>query len=206
MSFIRNARFATLLAVALALVLTGVAAGAAGQALVLGIANNAGNSSTSLTTSSSGAAFMVTQNGSGKALRAASSQGPPLGLFGPSNQPPMTVNSSDKVINLNADRLDGLTSYDFLRSRSYFALFDAQLDPHMEDSFRATCDELDRVLSGGYSLGLPEGEDLPVPDFLIWSNGHVSAGWMVTIENRSDGALLVQVYVQCADRYPYHQP
>ena len=44
MSFIRNARFATLLAVALALVLTGVAAGAAGQALVLGIANNAGSS------------------------------------------------------------------------------------------------------------------------------------------------------------------
>ena len=38
-----------------------------------------------------------------------------LGLEVPSGHPPLTVNSGAKVINLNADRLDDITSQDFLR-------------------------------------------------------------------------------------------
>lgn len=63
-------RVPTVLAAALALIVTGVVAGAAGQALILGQANSAGFSNTSVTTNTnSGSAFQVTQQGTGTAVR-----------------------------------------------------------------------------------------------------------------------------------------
>ena len=69
-SFRERTRFATLIAVGLALLVSGVVAGAAGGAIIMGAANSAGTTNTSLTTTSSGTAFYVTQSGTGTALRA----------------------------------------------------------------------------------------------------------------------------------------
>ena len=68
-SFRARTRFATVLAVGLALLVSGVVAGAAGGNFILGQANSAGTSNTSRTTSSTGNALLVTQNGTGTAIR-----------------------------------------------------------------------------------------------------------------------------------------
>lgn len=57
--FLGSARLATLLAVASALILTSVAAGAAGAALILGQANSAGSSATSVTSSNASRTLLV---------------------------------------------------------------------------------------------------------------------------------------------------
>jgi hypothetical protein len=142
-----NARFATVLAVTLALLVSGVVAGAAGQALIIGAANDAGTSNTSLDTTSSGFAWQMFQHGTGVGVFAISENGVALaGLAHNGNQhalsvtndgaagtgaaliadgknntaadlrvnsnsiPPLKVNSTAKVANLNADLLDGLNS------------------------------------------------------------------------------------------------
>lgn len=72
----RPTRIAALAAVALALILAGTAVGAAGGALILGAANSAGTTNTSLTTATnSGTAFLVTQNGTATALRGVATNG-----------------------------------------------------------------------------------------------------------------------------------
>lgn len=68
-SFVQRMRTATLVAMVVLLFATGVVAGAAGQALILGQANSAGFSNTSLTTNTNGTGFQVTQQGTGTALR-----------------------------------------------------------------------------------------------------------------------------------------
>lgn len=67
---LQRARLAVVAGAGLALLLSGVVAGAAGQAIIMGASNNAGTSNTSLTTNSSGTAWYVYQNGSGTAMRA----------------------------------------------------------------------------------------------------------------------------------------
>jgi hypothetical protein len=198
MSTLRNARFATLMAVALALVLTGVVAGAAGQALVLGIANYAGSSSTSLTTNSTGPAFRVIQNGSGKALRAESSQAAPLALVGPSNQPPMTVNSSDRVLNLNADQLDGLDSRGFLHASSYRIWVSTEIQPSDTWEEEAVCDPGDRMVTGGYATWGGSTK-------IVKNHPSQWDRWLVSIVNISTSTIEAAVVVHCADRPPLHE-
>jgi hypothetical protein len=79
--FIARTRFATLVAVGLVLLLSGVAVGAAGGPLIMGAANSAGTTNTSLTTGSSGTALLVTQNGSGTALRGSTGSGSGIAGF-----------------------------------------------------------------------------------------------------------------------------
>jgi hypothetical protein len=73
--FFSNARFATVLAVAAVLFATGIASGAAGQALIIGAANSAGTSNTSLNTNSTGFAWQMQQTGSGVGVYAISANG-----------------------------------------------------------------------------------------------------------------------------------
>jgi hypothetical protein len=80
-SFRERTRFATLLAVGLALLVSGVVAGAAGGNFILGQANSAGTSNTSLTTSSTGNALLVTQNGTGTAIRGSTGSGSGIAGF-----------------------------------------------------------------------------------------------------------------------------
>ena len=80
-SFRARTRFATLVAVGLALLVSGVVAGAAGGNFILGQANSAGTSNTSLTTSSTGNALLVTQNGTGTAIRGSTGSGSGIAGF-----------------------------------------------------------------------------------------------------------------------------
>jgi hypothetical protein len=80
-SFQSRTRFATLVAIGLALLLSGVVAGAAGGNFILGQANSAGTSNTSLTTSSTGNALLVTQNGTGTAIRGSTGSGSGIAGF-----------------------------------------------------------------------------------------------------------------------------
>ena len=78
---LERSRFATLLAVGLALLVSGVVAGAAGGNFILGQSNSAGTSNTSLTTSSTGNALLVTQNGTGTAIRGSTGSGSGIAGF-----------------------------------------------------------------------------------------------------------------------------
>jgi hypothetical protein len=80
-SFRARSRFATLVAVGLALLVSGVVAGAAGGNFILGQANSAGTSNTSLTTSSTGNGLLVTQNGTGTAIRGSTGSGSGIAGF-----------------------------------------------------------------------------------------------------------------------------
>lgn len=140
-----NARFATVLAVVLALLTSGIVAGAAGQALIIGGANDAGVSNTSLDTTSGGFAWQMYQHGNGVGVYAISDNGVALAALAhngnqhglsvtndgaagtgaaiiadgknntaadlrvnSSSIPPLKVNSTGLVANLNSDLVDGL--------------------------------------------------------------------------------------------------
>ena len=75
---ISNARFAVVLAVVLALFVTGIVAGAAGAPLIIGAFNSAGATTTQLSSSANGAGLTVSQTGAGNlanAIRGDSIQG-----------------------------------------------------------------------------------------------------------------------------------
>jgi hypothetical protein len=80
-SFRERTRFASLVAIGLALLVSGVVTGAAGGNFILGQANSAGTSNTSLTTSSTGNALLVTQNGTGTAIRGSTGSGSGIAGF-----------------------------------------------------------------------------------------------------------------------------
>lgn len=72
---VSRARFAVIVAVVLALFVSGVVAGAAGSPLIIGGANQAGTSNTSLNTTSGGFAWQMNQLGSGVGVFAISQDG-----------------------------------------------------------------------------------------------------------------------------------
>ncbi len=77
----QRTRLAGVAGAALALLATGIVAGAAGGNFILGQANSAGTSNTSLTTSSTGNALLVTQNGTGTAIRGSTGSGSGIAGF-----------------------------------------------------------------------------------------------------------------------------
>lgn len=88
--------------------LGGVGYSATGGTFILGNANTATTPS-SLSAPVAGKTLQLTNTSTGVGATA-------LGLSVASGKTPFTVNSSTKVTNLNADRLDGLDSTSFLRS------------------------------------------------------------------------------------------
>lgn len=82
-----------------------MAVGATGGNFLLGKANSAG-ATTRLTSAVAGPALNLVNNGTAAAATA-------LNITVPSGNPPMTVNSSTKVTNLNSDQLDGKEAADF---------------------------------------------------------------------------------------------
>jgi hypothetical protein len=101
--------------VALFVALGGVGVAATGDNFVLGKSNSAG-AKTALTAGISDRALAITNMN-------VSSSATALGLNVPANRPPLIVNSSTKVANLNADRLDGKDSASFLPSGGDIALW-----------------------------------------------------------------------------------
>jgi len=181
MSTLRNARFATLLAVALVLVITGAVSGAAGQALILGASNSAGGSTTSLTANVAGAVLKVTQNGPGT----------PLTITGPSDKAPMNVSSSRKVTNLNADRVDGQSAAAFMPSATYITSKSQTVAPNSVGGINAPCDAGDVLLGGGFwNVGATTH---------LWDSYPLdSQTWRVLVTTGAS-ANAVYAYAVCAD-------
>lgn len=92
---------------ALFVALGGVGYSATGQSFILGQANTASTPST-LTAPVAGKALELTNTSTNAAATA-------LGLTVGAGRPPLTVNSSARVTNLNADLFDGLNSTSFIR-------------------------------------------------------------------------------------------
>jgi hypothetical protein len=88
--------------IALFIALGGTTYAATGGNFILGMPNDA-TSQTGLTSNNGGKALNITQQSTGTGATA-------LGLNLPAGKSPFTVNSGTKVMNLNADRLDGLDS------------------------------------------------------------------------------------------------
>jgi hypothetical protein len=93
--------------IALSVALGGTTYAATGGNFILGRPNSA-SSTTSLSAPIAGRALQATNTHTGTGATA-------LGLNVASGHPPFTVNSGTKVVNLNADKLDGLDSGAFVR-------------------------------------------------------------------------------------------
>jgi hypothetical protein len=88
--FLGRVRFATLLAVALALLITGVVVGAAGQAMIIGQSNDSGSSQTTLLTTASGASFTLKNSANSQTGQfgwSAGTAGAGRGLYGRADSP-----------------------------------------------------------------------------------------------------------------------
>jgi hypothetical protein len=100
--------------------------------------------------------------------------GTPLYLHAPSSVAPLKVNSSTVVTNLNADKLDGISSGSFARNsmvtgviRSGSAHLDEELNMYVAT---ATCPEgTVRTGGGGYTTGIVAAASAPEPDGLGWT-------------------------------------
>src|SRR5215210_4985151 len=108
-----------------------------------------------------------------------------------SGEPPMTVNSSAKVASLNADKLDGNDSSQFVptstysKTVSFFTTQNSTTGPA-----GVSCDDGDVLLSGGVKLNDPPdqkiGESRPV-DPVTWAvtvrddNATTGAGFDITV-------------------------
>jgi hypothetical protein len=114
---------------ALFLVLSGgVAIAATGGSFILGKPNSA-SSTSSLSAATNGKALQVTNMGTGAAATA-------LGLNTANGHPPFTVSSGARVANLNADKLDGLSSAAFVKTASEpVHVVDAPGEPGFQNNY-----------------------------------------------------------------------
>jgi len=96
-NLVGRARVAGVAGATLVVLSVGVVAGAAGGNFILGAANSAGTSNSSLTTSSTGTALLVTQNGTGTALRGSATGADSIaGFFTSANGPGISGVTANK--------------------------------------------------------------------------------------------------------------
>lgn len=206
---------------ALTVGLASEALGANGGSLILGKATNVATSVTGLVGRVASGAALLVNNPSG---------GPALDLRVQAGKAPMKVNSSGKVANFNADRLDGKSSEEFLGSGGKAADADrldgkdstaflpgdiytvsadsGEIQPGFGRGAQAFCDAGDVALSGGYrdvNANLKIYLDRRVDENADPERGSVhpsgwEAGGLNPLGGGTSGVLEVQVY--CADRPP----
>ncbi len=127
--------------------------------------------------------------------------GTALGLLVPSNKPPLFVNSSTKVNNLNADLLDGNDSSAFLPNKTYAKNTTSQGQEIVTGRrFLATyCDSGDKIISGGhYEMDVGTTLYGSTPDWF-------HQGWQVEwINDGTADSMTVTAY--CADFGTPHSP
>jgi hypothetical protein len=198
---------AVILALVFGVAVTALAGTGVGATFNLGKTNTV-NALSRLEGSTLNSMLKIDQNGSGTALN--------LEVQNPTLKPPMLVNSSTKVTNLNSDQLDGQDSSAFLPANGKAA--DAELldgkdseqffpadtyannqtgtGTNIPGSFRfqlaAYCDSGDRIISGGH-FDMDPGTTLvgSGPDWF-------HQGWQVTLLN--DGTVdTMSVTAYCAD-------
>ncbi len=160
---------------------------AAGDPLLAGKANNAATKITSLVANLTGPVLRLTNQGAGPALELRVQGGPPL-----------RVNSEAVVANLNADKLDGLDSTQFVRQGATAYEVDQGLTAPANDQQLANvfCDEGDLLQAGGYFALSANGvitQNAP-------SNG--SSGWRVVLRSTTAQSSSVTVRILCIDLPP----
>jgi hypothetical protein len=178
----------------------------------LGVTNTV-NAITKLTGSVAGSSLQIVNNSTNAAATA-------LDLRVATGKPPLKVNSTTKVANLNADqlddkdssaflpangkaadadKLDGNDSSAFLKSRTYIRGGASEQEPIVKDDmdvYHAQCDAGDLALSGGIANLNGTDTDVTVlnsfPDF-------GQSGWTVAIRNTGPPEPASAVVV-CADQ------
>jgi hypothetical protein len=189
------------LAVILALLfgVTSIAFAGNGDAWLLG-RNNTASNTTRLAGGAGvdGAMLRITNNNGGTNDTA-------LALVVQSGEPPMRVNSSEKVVNLNADEVDGRDSSEFFTGATYLLSETATNTTTTDGTISLQCDTGDIALSGGFSkLGASNSfvvDNRPDPE----TAGGSPTGWYVSWRNMS-AVDEVTGYVVCADFPPARTP
>jgi hypothetical protein len=172
--------FAVGLAVILALVVGVVTAafGANGDFFKLGSSKNFASS-----------VSVLDKSGAGPALRLRVGHGAPL-----------AVNSSNKVADLNADRVDGLDSSALMPARTYVVEHEETIVPPTTAISRAIlCDDADVPISGGFGSLDPESQIISSRRIVLGDRD----AWLVAVRSSESDTFLVGAV--CADFPPMHQ-
>ena len=175
---------AVMLAVALGVGTTALAA-VPGDPFKLGRTNTIDHMSV-LVGSASGALLKVDNNGSGPALDLKVEEG----------EVPMTVDSTIKVDDLNADKVDGKGSTAFVPTQTYEVRDSRQGQGggQLEDRI-ANCDQGDIILNGGFATG--------VEDNVFTSSALATdpPGWFMGAQDNGN-ASTIAAEANCADLPP----
>jgi hypothetical protein len=176
--------FAVMLAVVLG-VGTAALAAVPGDPFKLGRTNTI-DKLTTLNGSISGALLRINNNGSG----------PALDLLVEEGEAPMTVDSTIKVNDLNADRVDGKNSTAFVPTETYEVRDSRQGQGggQLEDRI-ANCDQGDVILNGGFATGVEDN---------VFTNSALATdppGWFVGAQDNGNGSTIA-AEANCADLPP----
>lgn len=119
-------------------------------------------------------------------------EGQALDLRVEAGQPPMTVDSTERVNDLNADEVDGQSASDFVLFDGTYTTSESGTGPGggLDETVRVECDPGDKILGGGGSATFR-------PDVLRISEPS-SDGWRVTAQDNGDGSTVV-AYAICAE-------
>ena len=175
---------AVMLAVVLGVGTTALAA-VPGDPFKLGRTNTIDHMSV-LVGSASGALLKVDNNGSG----------PALDLQVEPDEAPMTVDSTIKVNDLNADKVDGKGSTAFVPTETYEVRDSRQGQGggQLEDRI-ANCDQGDIILNGGFATGVEDN---------VFTNSALATdppGWFVGAQDNGN-ASTIAAEANCADLPP----
>jgi hypothetical protein len=141
---------------------------------------------TTLNGSISGALLRINNNGSG----------PALDLLVEEGEAPMTVDSTIKVNDLNADKVDGKGSTAFVPTETYEVRDSRQGQGggQLEDRI-ANCDQGDIILNGGFATGVEDN---------VFTNSALATdppGWFVGAQDNGNGSTIA-AEANCADLPP----
>jgi hypothetical protein len=125
-------------------------------------------------------------------------EGPALSLKVGEGQPPLAVNSSARVANLNTDKIDGLDSTELRQRTGVYMVSEVHEGMVNTTTFDALpCDKGDEILAGGY-VGLSSGARVEASH--SQSNG---TEWITGLESGSAAGSLNMV-AECYDYPPAH--
>jgi hypothetical protein len=166
-----------------------VALGGAGMAatggnFILGKSNSA-TSTTSLSAPIGGRALQVSNSSTAAGATA-------LGLTAAPGHAPFTVNTSTKVANLNADKLDGIDSTGFVKGRGTFLANRLVFVPSASKTLLA-------VPGLGYLYAECASTDAVI-DWINSTGGNVDAWWDFFNSHFGGGVVGPNAFVQIADR------
>jgi hypothetical protein len=117
------------------------------------------------------------------------------------NDKPLAVDSSAKVDNLNADRVDGKDASALMPARTYVVELEKSIEPPTVGlSSVILCDAGDVTISGGFGSLDPGESQITTSKRIVLGDRDA---WLVAV--RSSGSDTYMVQAVCADLPPTHQ-